>query len=170
MSQWYSYPVQSVSSTNPSVGPNGNPSPAQSTLVAGQDPGGLQQPLQTDASGNLLVNIASGSGPDTTDLVAVGGSAISLGQKTSANSLPVVLPSDGTLPLPTGAATEATLSAFSSKSASSAVTVPFDEQVITYVGATTRIDTVVYKLAGSTVATLTMSYDGSDRLVGVVKT
>lgn len=67
-------------------------------------------------------------------------------------------------------ATQATLLAFSNKSASSFVNVPFDETVITYVGASTRIDTVTYKLATVTVQTLTMSYDGSDRLVDVVKT
>jgi hypothetical protein len=72
--------------------------------------------------------------------------------------------------LPSGAATESTLSAFATKSASAAVTEAFDEQVIAYVGATTDINTVTYKLAGTTVATLTMSYDGSNRLVGVVKT
>lgn len=43
---------------------------------------------------------------------------------------------------------------------------------ITYVGSTTRIDTVVYKQGGSggtTVATLTMAYDGNDRLTSVTK-
>jgi hypothetical protein len=71
--------------------------------------------------------------------------------------------------LPTGAATEATLSSFSGKSSSALVTVPFDEIVTTYVGATTDISTVVYKNASATVATLTMSYDGSNRLIGVVR-
>lgn len=69
-----------------------------------------------------------------------------------------------------GLALEATLGAFSAKSAAGFVPEAFDETVLTYVGATTRIDTVEYKLAGSTVATLTLSYDGSDRLDGVVKT
>lgn len=65
---------------------------------------------------------------------------------------------------------EATQSAFSAKSASAFINVPFDEIVITYVGATTRIDTVVYKLATVTQNTLTMTYDGSNRLIDVVKT
>lgn len=81
--------------------------------------------------------------------------------------------SAASLPLPTGASTEATLAAFSAKSASSSVTVPFDYQDITYVGATTRINTVVFKSGGSggtTVATLTMGYDGSNRLTSVTKT
>lgn len=68
-----------------------------------------------------------------------------------------------------GGATEATLEAFSDKTAAGLVPEKFDEQVITYVGATTDIDTVTYKLASVTVAVLTMSYDGSNRLVGVVK-
>lgn len=63
-----------------------------------------------------------------------------------------------------------TIQALSDKSAAGLVPEAFDEQVITYVGATTDISTVTYKLATVTVATLTMSYDGSNRLIGVVKT
>ena len=74
------------------------------------------------------------------------------------------------LPLPTGAATQATLNTLTTKSASAFVTVAFDETIITYVGATDRINTITYRLAASTVATLTMSYDGSNRLTGVVRT
>jgi hypothetical protein len=50
--------------------------------------------------------------------------------------------------------------------------VPFayDNITTTYVGATSKIDTVVYKTGITTVATLTMSYDGSDRLISVVRT
>jgi hypothetical protein len=50
------------------------------------------------------------------------------------------------------------------------VPVKYDELVISYVGATTDISTVVYKLATVTVATVTLSYDGSSRLIGVVRT
>jgi hypothetical protein len=46
----------------------------------------------------------------------------------------------------------------------------FDQIVTTYVGATTDIATVVYKDAGVTVATLTLSYDGSNRLIDVTRT
>ena len=49
------------------------------------------------------------------------------------------------------------------------VPVNFDELVISYVGATTDISSVVYKLASATVATVTLSYDGSNRLIGVVR-
>ena len=140
------------------------------------------------------------STPGTTNGVVVNSSALPTGAATSANQttanaslssidskltspLAVTGPltdtqlratavpvSAASLPLPTGAATEATLSAFSTKSQAGLVPEAFDEQVITYVGATDRINTVVYKLATVTVATLTMSYDGSDRLSGVVKT
>lgn len=74
-----------------------------------------------------------------------------------------------------GGATEVTLDAvltqvqeINAKVGGSLTPVEYDETVITYVGATTKIDTVVYKLATATVKTLTMSYDGSDRLTGVV--
>lgn len=82
--------------------------------------------------------------------------------------------------LPTGASTEAkqdstiaAITAFSDKTAGSLVPEAFDYQLITYVGATTDIDTVTYKTGGaggSTVATLTMGYDGSNRLSTVTRT
>lgn len=81
--------------------------------------------------------------------------------------------------LPSGASTEAkqdstisVITAFSDKTAGSLVPEAFDYQAITYVGATTDIDTVVYKTGGSggsTVATLTMGYDGSNRLTSVTR-
>lgn len=55
------------------------------------------------------------------------------------------------------------------KTPSAIVTVAHDEIVTTYVGATTDINTVVYKEAGNVVSTLTFSYDGSNRLIGVVR-
>lgn len=64
---------------------------------------------------------------------------------------------------------QATQLVFSNKSASAFINSPFDETVITYVGATTNISTVVYKLATVVVNTLTMTYDGSNRLIDVVK-
>jgi hypothetical protein len=79
--------------------------------------------------------------------------------------------------LPSGAATSSNqtleiseLVKLNGKTAAGLVPEKFDEQVITYVGATTDISTVTYKLATITVATLTMSYDGSNRLTGVVRT
>ncbi len=74
--------------------------------------------------------------------------------------------------LPTGAATETTLSALSNKSASSDVHEAYDYRSFTYVGATQKIDTIVYKTGGSggtTVATQAFGYDGSDRLTSITK-
>lgn len=48
----------------------------------------------------------------------------------------------------------------------------YDELALTYVAAgpgTGEIATVVYKLLGSTIATLTLGYDGSNRLNSVVR-
>lgn len=57
-------------------------------------------------------------------------------------------------------------------SSPSLVTSKYDYISTTYVGATTRLNTVVYKLggpSGTIVATLTMGYDGSDRLISVTR-
>lgn len=109
------YPSTVSSGSNASVGANGVTSPTSSTLVAGQNPTGNQQPLQTDSSGNLLVNIASPASPSSVNLAQVGGTSVSLGQKVMASSLPIVIASDqsavpisaASLPLPTGASTSA---------------------------------------------------------------
>jgi len=52
------------------------------------------------------------------------------------------------------------------------VTVPYDEIVLTYISSgngTGQIGTVTYKLATVTVALLTLTYDGSNRLIDVQK-
>lgn len=70
-------------------------------------------------------------------------------------------------------AIEADVNSLEAKTASGMVTEAHDYQEITYVGVTTRIDTVTFKSGGSggtTVAVLTMGYDGSDRLTSVTKT
>jgi len=41
--------------------------------------------------------------------------------------------------------------------------------ILTYVGATTNISTVTFKSSGTTVATLTLTYDGSSRLIDVTR-
>lgn len=87
-----------------------------------------------------------------------------------ATAVPVSMAS---APLPTGAATEATLSSFSDKSGSADVVEAYDYRSISYVGATERIDTIVYKsggAGGTTVATQTFGYDGSNRLTSITKT
>lgn len=107
MSFYLRYPSASASA-NPSVGTNGTAIPTSSTLIAGENPSFNLQPLQTDASGNLLVSLAADPiSPLSVNLADVGGAAISLGQKTASASIPVILASDQTLPLPTGAATSA---------------------------------------------------------------
>lgn len=93
-----------------------------------------------------------------------------------ASAVPV---SAASLPLPAGAATETTLAsvqtaanALEARVAGSLTPVEHDELVITYVGAGNgqgEISTVTYKLASSTVATLTFSYDANDKLTGVVR-
>lgn len=60
MSFFAQYPaVSGGGGSNASVGPNGSTAPTSSTEVAGINPSGNLQPLQTDSSGNLLVNISS---------------------------------------------------------------------------------------------------------------
>ena len=114
-------------------------------------------------------------------LSSIDGKTLAPGQAAMVASSPVVIASDqsaipvtvASVPLPTGAATEATLAAFSAKTAGALVPQAYDYQAITYVGVTTDIDTVVYKTGGAggtTVATLTMGYDGSSRLTSVTRT
>ena len=112
--------------------------------VSGVDGGGLKRTFLTDTSGRLEIDTIQ------------------------------------TLPLPTGAATAANqatetaaVSAFSAKTGAAFVTAAFDFATITYNGITTDINTVVYKTGGSggtTVATLTLGYDGSNRLSTITKT
>jgi hypothetical protein len=81
-------------------------------------------------------------------------------------------------PAAAGGATEVTLDnvltqveSLNSRMAGSLTPVEHDELVLTYIGAGNgigEIGTVTYKLATVTVKTLTLSYDGSNRLTGVV--
>jgi len=66
-------------------------------------------------------------------------------------------------------ATQTTLNSLLSKTAGSLVPVSYDQVIQTYVGATTDLSTVVFKNAGTTVATLTFLYDGSNRLIDVTR-
>lgn len=120
--QFFYYPPSGAASSNPSVGTNGALIPGSSTLIAGENPSGNLTPLQTNASGDLLVSLNAPSVLDI-NLTQVGGAAIALGQALMAASLPVVIASNqstlpisaASLPLPSGAATEATLAAMSAK-------------------------------------------------------
>lgn len=82
MSQNYFWPPSGGASSNPSIGSNGLTAPTSSTEVGGINPGGNLQPLQTDASGNLLVNINSENGAPFH--VIVDSSALPTGASTSA--------------------------------------------------------------------------------------
>jgi len=72
MSQFFSFPPSfATAAGNPSVGSNGTGIPADSTLIGGENPGGLLEPIQTDASGNLNVNVLSGLVPTAYDYIAL---------------------------------------------------------------------------------------------------
>lgn len=67
----------------------------------------------------------------------------------------------------------AALSQFSAKTASALVTVPYDNLSMTYVASGNgvgEIETVIYKLGATIVATLTLAYDSQNRLTSVVRT
>lgn len=92
MANFYAFYPSSSASANPSVGPNGQPIPSDATLVAGENPSGNLQPLQTDSSGSLLVTISTEpTTPLNVNLTEVGGAAVTLGQKANAASIPVTL-------------------------------------------------------------------------------
>lgn len=109
----YAYPEQSVIATNPSIGPNGQPAPIQSTEIGFIDGSGNLQGVSS--TNPLPVTIESEVGTLDVNISEYGGVATTLGQKVSASSLPVVIASDqsavpisaSSLPLPTGAATSA---------------------------------------------------------------
>lgn len=187
MSFYSQYPASS-SGSNASVGGNGAPIPSSSTEVGAEDPSGNLQPLQVDATGALLVNLDT----ETAGLATAANQVLEIAELQDINSNTADVATETTLSalnakvvavntgavvvassaLPAGAATEASLSAMSDKTAAALVPEAFDYQLITYVGATSAIDQVVYKLGGSggtTVATLTMAYDGSSRLSTVTK-
>lgn len=108
---------------------------------------------------NLLTTVES-------DLVAIAGyvDQLEAGQVTSQGTLSSIDTSLNSI--------EADTLAQKLKSASALVTSPFDYISLSYVGVTTKILTVVYKIggaAGTTVATLTLGYDGSDRLTSVTR-
>lgn len=131
MSQYTQLPAPSVSLL--SIGANGASAPGSSDLVGGKDGSGNLQPLSVTSGGVLNVNISTQSLDVTVDLVKVGGAAIALGQGAMAASLPVAIASNqsaipvsqsgtwninnisGTISLPTGAATESTLSTLNGK-------------------------------------------------------
>lgn len=79
MSQFYTYPP-SVAGNNASVGSNGATAPTSSTEVAGVNPSGQLQPLQTNAAGSLITT----PDPASQQHVIVDSSALPAGASTSA--------------------------------------------------------------------------------------
>lgn len=135
MSQQARYPATAATTVDLAAnGVNGDAAPADSLQVGGQDPSGDLQPLEIDASGNLKVSASSlplPTGAATAanqvleiaelqdieaDVEAMSAKLpATLGQKAMAASLSVAIASDqstvpvsaASLPLPSGAATEA---------------------------------------------------------------
>lgn len=79
--QAYRYPSGSSNVNISAIGTNGAPIPDDSILVAGENPSGNLQPLQTDADGSLLIAEAD---PTIARHVIVDSSALPLGASTSA--------------------------------------------------------------------------------------
>jgi len=55
----------------------------------------------------------------------------------------------------------------------SPVTEPYDQQVLTYItsgNGTGEVGTITYKLNGSTVATLTLTYNADNKVIDISKT
>lgn len=143
MSQQVRYPATAAATVDLAAnGVNGDAAPADSLQVGGQDPSGDLVPMMFNADGELLVSVddlplPTGAATAANQLLEIGElqdieadvEAMSaklpatLGQKAMAASLSVVVSSDqstipvsaASLPLPTGAATEATLSSLNGK-------------------------------------------------------
>jgi hypothetical protein len=151
MSQQFRYPSSSaVTASIPAVGVDGAAIPLSSILLGAENPSHNLMQLQCDASGILKV---------TSALLPT-----SLGQKVMAQSLSVAIASDQSTLVTSNATVTARLSG-------SLVPAAFDEIDLTYVpsgNGAGQVATAVYKLASATVKTLTLSYDGSDRLSSVV--
>lgn len=137
MSQNFSYPT-SATVTVSAIGPNGQPIPSTSILIAGEDPTGDLVPVAVAADGAVQVDSSLPPGAATaanqvleiadldainTATAAINTKTPALGQAAMAASSPVVIASNQTavpisaasLPLPLGAATEVTLAAASAK-------------------------------------------------------
>lgn len=127
-------------------------------------------------SGRVPVD-GSGVTQPVSGTVGISGSVAVTGPLTDAELRAAAVPvSAASLPLPTGAATEATLLSFSNKTNAGLVGNAHDYIEQTYVTAGNgigQIETVVFKTGGAlgtTVATLSFEYDTQDRLVSVTRT
>lgn len=130
----YTWPSSGGSSANASVGVNGSTAPLSSTEIGGIGVDGNLHGVSVDNTGKLNVNVSSSVIPtggatsanqvlEIADLDAINTKTPALGQAVMASSSPVVIASNqsavpisaASLPLPTGAATETTLSALNTK-------------------------------------------------------
>jgi hypothetical protein len=116
---------------------------------------GNSAPIQVDSNARLLVSSIANPLPAGT------------------NSLGSIVNITGTVTLPTNAAEETggNLASLNTKTAGALVPVAYNEVDLTYItsgNGTGQIGTAVYKLASSTVKTLTLTYDSSNRLSTVV--
>jgi len=83
----------SIVASNPSVGPNGDPAPSESTQIGFED--GSGNLTNISAANPLPVSASfSPSGTQDVNLIQVAGVAVTLGQKAMAASIPVVLSSN----------------------------------------------------------------------------
>jgi hypothetical protein len=125
-------PINGGTTTNPSVGINGAVAPTSSTEVGGINPSGNLQPLQTDASGNLLVS-----------LVAEPGAPVHVIVDSSA--------------LPTGAATETTLSSINTKTPALGQAVMASSTPVVIASDQSSVSTTVAGPKGQTAASASLS-------------
>lgn len=174
MANFYAqYPASASGSGNASVGTAGAPAPTSATEVAGVGPDGNLHPISTDNSGVTNVNIVNDSAAPFH--VIVDSSALPTGASTSANqateiaSLATIATNTGTTA--SGGATSANQVIELSRLSGSLVPTTYNEIDLTYItsgNGTGQVGTAVYKLTGSTVKTLTLTYDASNRLSTVV--
>lgn len=128
MSQNYRYPSTASSTVSiPAIGANGAPIPGSSILIGARDPSTNLAPLLVDSNGALIITPYGGtipiSGTVKAQLQTDNGTSINFGQNTSSFSLPVVIANDqspfsvsvSSSALPSGAATESTLSTINGK-------------------------------------------------------
>lgn len=168
MAQEFTYPSSAVSS-NPSVGIAGSPAPTSATEVAGVGPDGNLHPISTDNSGVTNVNIVNDSAAPFH--VIVDSSALPTGASTSANQATEIASLSTIATNTTGSATAANQATMLTRLSGALVPTAYNEIDLTYItsgNGTGQVGTAVYKLTGSTVKTLTLTYDASNRLSTVV--
>lgn len=163
MSQQYSWPPGLVSVSIPSIGQTGQNVPLYADFIAGLSPTGKLRGVAVDETGHLLL---------ANESIEIGTVDQGLGGASA------WLITAASLPLPTGASTSAlqttgntTLSTLNAKTSGSLVPTAYDEIDLTYVpsgNGSGQVQTATYKLATVTQKTLTMTYDGSNRLSTVV--